>query len=129
MGMDCLQQLSNESMNAELYSAATGNEIAPDELMEVGRRIHNLEKAFNVIHTGWNRQDDYPPGRLMEEPVKTGPLKGERLPRDKWDKMLDEYYELHGWNKETSWQTRECLEELGLSEIAQDLENRGELSE
>ena len=95
--------------------------------MMVGERIHNIEKAFNTLHAGFNRQDDYPPKRFMEEPVKSGPMKGERLSREKWDKMLDEYYELHGWDKESSWQTRKCLEDLDLKKIADDLEKAGRL--
>jgi aldehyde:ferredoxin oxidoreductase len=110
---------------AELYSAASGREIDVDELMIMGERIHNIEKAFNVVHAGFGRRDDYPPQRLMREPVKSGPMKGERLPRERWDQMLDEYYELHGWDKKTSWQTRKCLEDLDLKRIADDLEKVG----
>ncbi len=112
---------------AELYSAATGNKITGEELMLAGERIHNVEKAFNVLHAGFSRQDDYPPRRFMEEPVKSGPMKGELLAREKWDKMLDEYYELHGWDKVTGWQTRQCLEALDLKKIADDLEKAGRL--
>jgi len=114
---------------AELYSAATGRDIDGDELMRIGERIHNIEKAFNVLHAGFSRRDDYPPQRLMEEPVKSGPMRGERLHREKWGQMLDEYYELHGWDKETGWQTRKCLEDLDLRRIADDLEKVGRVSD
>jgi len=112
---------------AELYSAATGNEITGEELMGVGERIHNIEKAFNVLHAGFGRHDDYPPKRFIEEPVKSGPRKGERLPRGNWDRMLNEYYELHGWDQITGWQTRQCLEALDLKSVADDLERAGRL--
>jgi len=39
--------------------------------------------------------------------------------------MLDEYYELHGWDTTTSWQSRKCLEDLDLKNIADDLEKAG----
>lgn len=58
----------------------------------------------------------------MEEPIKSGPLKGELLGQDDWDKMLDEYYELHGWERHTGWPTEEKLEELGLLECIERLE-------
>ncbi len=64
----------------------------------------------------------------MEEPIKSGPARGELLAKDKWDKMLDEYYELHGWNKQTGWQTRRQLEAVGLKEVADELERAGKLS-
>jgi aldehyde:ferredoxin oxidoreductase len=107
---------------AELYSAATGIEMDEDGLMRMGERIHNIEKAFNILHAGFSRRDDDPPQRLMDEPVESGPMKGERLDREKWDQMLDEYYELHGWDKETGWQTRKCLEDLDLQKVADHLE-------
>jgi aldehyde:ferredoxin oxidoreductase len=112
---------------AGLYSAATGYEISGDELMTAAERIHNIEKAFNTLHTDFTRKDDYPPSRFMDEPIATGPLKGEILLRDKWGQMLDEYYELHSWDKETSWQTSQSLERLQLGEIADELKTIGRL--
>jgi len=102
---------------AELFSAATGVEISSDSLMEIGERIHTLGKIFNIIHAGFTRQDDYPPERLMEEPIKTGPFAGELLNRSEWDKVLDEYYELHNWDKRTGWPTQKTLESLDLANI------------
>ena len=57
----------------------------------------------------------------MEEPIKTGKMKGELLEREKWDKMLDEYYDLQGWDRQTSWQKRDTLVRLGLDEVARGL--------
>lgn len=99
---------------AELCSTYLGKEITPEQLTLTGERIMSLEKYFNQIHTNFGRMDDYPPERLMKEPVKTGPLKGERLDREKWGKMLDEYYELHKWDKKTGKIPKERLEELGI---------------
>ena len=99
---------------AELCSAFFGKEISSDELKETAERIVTLEKYFNQIHTSFGREDDYPPERLMIEPVKTGPLKGEVLDRDKWGLMLDEYYDLHRWDRETGTITKDRLEQLGI---------------
>jgi aldehyde:ferredoxin oxidoreductase len=112
---------------ARLYSAATGHEISGDELMTVAERIHNIEKAFNTLHAGFGRKDDYPPTKFLEEPISSGPLQGERLHADKWGQMLDEYYELHGWDKQTGWQTKCSLENLQLGEIADELKAAGKL--
>ncbi len=71
---------------------------------------------------GGARNDDYPPERLMEEPIKSGPLKGELLNREDWDKMLDTYYNLHGWAQNTGWPTKEKLQELDLPEFIERLE-------
>ena len=107
---------------ARLYSHATGIRTSEKELMKTGERIHNVEKMFNVSHAGFSRGEDYPPRRLMEEPIKSGPLKGEQLKQGDWDKMLDEYYNLHGWDQYTSWPTKKKLEELNLPECIAILE-------
>jgi len=107
---------------AQFYSLATGIKTSENELLKAGERIFNVEKMFNVYHGGFTRSDDYPPKRLMEEPVKSGPLKGELLKRDAWDKMLNEYYNLNGWDQHTSWPTKEKLSKLGLHECIKRLE-------
>jgi len=61
------------------------------------------------------------------EPIKSGPAKGERLEKNKFEKVLDEYYELRGWDKETGLPTRSKLEEIGLKEVADELGKHGEL--
>jgi len=99
---------------ARLYSAATGYQLDGQDLLLIGERIHNIEKAFNTLHASFTREDDYPPLRFTEEVISSGPLQGERLMKEKWDRVLDEYYELHGWDKATSWQTAKCLQKLGL---------------
>jgi aldehyde:ferredoxin oxidoreductase len=102
---------------AELYFLATGIETSEMEFMKTGERIHNIGKLFNVLHARFSRSDDYPPKRLMEEPIKSGRLKGEMLLKADWDKMLDEYYSLHGWDRFTGWPRSEKLIELGLDEF------------
>jgi len=114
---------------AKLLSAATGWKITGSELMMIGERIHNVEKAFNVLHAGFSRKDDYPPKRFMEEPVKSGPLRGELLEKSKWDEMINEYYELHNWDGKTGLQTRKCLIDLDLVEIANNLKKSHKLVE
>ncbi len=110
---------------AELASSLTGMDISVDRFMRIGRQVVNLEKAFNVLHGGFTRRDDHPPKRFWEEPVKSGPYKGERIDHEKWERMLDEYYTLHGWDPGTGLQRRETLEALDLPEVVEKLEKRG----
>jgi len=112
---------------AELYSAATGWKTTEADLRRATTKILNVEKAFNLIHTSFDRKDDYPPQRDLAEPIPTGPVAGFHLTKEKWDKLLDEYYEMNQWNKKTSFPTRKCLEDLGLSQIIKDLEKVGKL--
>jgi aldehyde:ferredoxin oxidoreductase len=107
---------------ADFYSLATGIDMSENAMMTAGERVHNVEKMFNVCHAGFTRKDDYPPERLMAEPIKSGPLRGELLKKKDWDEMLDEYYRLHKWDPLTSWPTKERLAALELEECVQRLE-------
>lgn len=110
---------------AELLSAATGEPVTEEEVGRLGRRIVTLEKAFNV-REGATRADDRLPWRLMHE--STTRPKGEgRNAQEELDQLLDRYYELHGWDKATSWPTAAVLTDLDLAEVAQELAALGKL--
>lgn len=110
-----------------LFSAATGIQLGVEQLLEVGRGVHNVEKAFNTLHAGFTRKDDYPPQRFMIESVKVGPNRGERLDEEKWSEILDKYYLVHGWDPRTGWQRAECVDELGLVEVKRRLRQENKL--
>ncbi len=67
-----------------------------EKLAEVGERIWNLERDFNLA-AGLTGKDDTLPKRLLKDAANTGPAEG-RV--NELDKMLPEYYELRGWNGE-----------------------------
>ncbi|RJQ57672.1 MAG: aldehyde ferredoxin oxidoreductase [Desulfobacteraceae bacterium] len=96
-----------------MLSAATGWDISVQELERIGDRIWNVERLFNV-REGKTRKDDLPPRRLLEEPISTGPARGEQLERERYEAMLTEYYLLRGWSPETGIPTKEKRIELGL---------------
>jgi len=113
---------------AELINTGMGLDLTEEELLNhyavIGR---NLEKAFNTLHTGMSRQDDLPPKRFREEEVKSGPYKGFKIEEIKYNEMLDEFYELWGWDKKTGMQTRTGLEKLGLKDVAEKIAKQGKL--
>lgn len=93
----------------EYLKAATGVKMTLEELMKAGERIWNLERLFN-LKAGISGKEDRLPDRLLKEPMPSGPAKGNVV---KLEKMLPEYYELRGWDKE-GVPTKERLKELGL---------------
>jgi aldehyde:ferredoxin oxidoreductase len=105
---------------ADLYSAATGLKMSGKEVMEAGERVYNLERAF-IVREGIRRKDDRPPERYFKEPAD-GPAAGCVIEPDKFNEMLDQYYELRGWDKETGIPTPDRLKKLGLTEAAKDME-------
>ncbi len=111
----------------ELLCAGLGVEMTTDELMELGQAGCNLEKAFNTLHAGFTREEDYPPRRYQEEAIQAGPYKGFKCDRDRWGDMLDRFYELHGWDVATGLQTRAGLIALGLPDVAEKLARAGRL--
>lgn len=112
---------------ARLFSAAVGVKMTEEEIMFAGRRIMTLEKCFNV-RMGATRKDDTLPWRLMNEPTPDRPPTGNGLnPKEELDIMLDQYYDLHGWDRETSWPKRETLEMLHLHDVIQEFEATGKL--
>lgn len=109
---------------AKLYNGVTGLGIAEDEVNIIGERVINLERVFNV-REGLTRKDDSLPDRFLKEPMTEGASKGQVV---NLDYMLDEYYELRGWEKNTGFPTREKLEQLGLKEAADELDKMGKLA-
>jgi len=103
-----------------LMEAVTGLPFTPEEVTKVGERINNLARAFNV-REGFTRADDTIPERLMTEPLQSGASKGHLISKDDLRLMLDEYYTLRDWDLNSGIPTREKLNELGLSYVADQL--------
>ena len=98
---------------AELLESATGIACSKKEFIKKGERIWNLERLFN-LKAGFTSEDDRLPERLIREPIKSGPSKGEVADLNK---MLPEYYSLRGWD-ESGVPTKEKLKELLLEDLA-----------
>lgn len=105
---------------AKLYSACTGWQITPYELMKTGERIFNLMRAY-IVREGLTRKDDCLPDRFYKEPIQDGPNKGAILSRDETNKPLNEYYKIMGWNIRTGVPTKEKLIEIDLDYVANEL--------
>lgn len=84
----------------ELVKLATGLEFSKDELVEVGRRVIDLERLINYQEKGIARPDDTLPARYFDEPMPSARAKGSRIDRQSFSQMLDEYYALHGWDRD-----------------------------
>jgi len=99
----------------ELLKVVNGLELSQEEFSRIGERITTLQKVFN-IREGATRKDDYPPPRVLEEPLPNGPNKGQYIPLEVYDQMLDAYYKARGWNKE-GIPSEENLRSLGLEGV------------
>ena len=102
-----------QELASETFSAVTGLPMTGERLLGCGERVYNVEKLFN-LREGFGRESDYPPLRFFEEPLSDGPGKGARLSRPDYDRLLNEYYESRGWDKETGVPSPEKLRSLDL---------------
>jgi aldehyde:ferredoxin oxidoreductase len=106
---------------AEMLSALTGHEFSKENLTVIGDRIYTMERAYNV-RCGLTRKDDTIPERFFDpktETCKFGRI--QTVEREKFEEMLDDYYNCRGWDVETGIPTKEKLKELGLAEVAEDM--------
>ncbi|HSW35535.1 MAG TPA: aldehyde ferredoxin oxidoreductase family protein [Candidatus Limnocylindrales bacterium] len=109
---------------AELFSAFTGFDINEAEIMEAGRRIVTMERCYNV-RLGETRKEDTLPWRLMNE--STPDLSGGNTvnSQEELDQMLDQYYDLHDWDRATACPRWEVLIRLRLRDVAKELADLG----
>jgi len=94
---------------ARFVSAITGLDFNVTRLLEIGERIYNLERVFN-IGAGFSNADDKLPERFENVPFKEGLSKDRVVPVNE---MLMAYYKVRGWD-ENGVPSKEKLLELGL---------------
>jgi aldehyde:ferredoxin oxidoreductase len=94
----------------------TGLEFTPQEIWVIADRAYTVERLFN-IREGLTRADDWLVDRYFDEPTPIGlPIARDKcLDREKFKQMIDEYYELHGWD-EDGVPRPETLKKLGLDD-------------
>ena len=103
----------------ELVNAVTGFELSNSELLTAGERTYNLSKAFNV-REGFSREDDSLPERVVEEEIPDGPSKGESISRENFERELDRYYTVRGWDREGT-PLKNTLKELDMPEASKEV--------
>ena len=128
------------TLESQLLSAITGQEIAEAGLNKIGERIFNLQRAV-LLRQGWDgRKGDTLLDHLHDEPLdnvffnpeclvptSTGEIvsrKGNKIEREDFEALKGEYYELRGWDVASGLLTEKTLAELGLEDISEELKTR-----
>lgn len=111
MGICDFWPVSSETL-ARLYEVTFGGKWTAEQVKEIGERIFNLQRMFNVM-VGFDRKDDKLPQRLHKEFLKAGPPEGKIMPEEEFNKAMDEYYQLRGWDS-LGRPTEKKLEKLGI---------------
>ncbi len=113
-----------QSMDAvqAMFAAVTGMDMDKKEIQKGAERSWVLWKILNA-RIGFDRKDDRPP-KVWFTPLKVGDeefkladyYRTTELNEEDIERMLDDYYEERGWEKESGLPSRQKLEELGLQE-------------
>jgi len=133
--------LGDPALESKLLSAVTGRDIDEEELYRIAERVFNLNRAILVREGHRGIEDDQLPDAWHTIPLKTDMTnpemlvpgkgdervcrKGEVVDREDFERTKREYYQIRKWDTATGFQTRAKLEELGLEDVASDLERRG----
>jgi len=136
--------IGDPTLESKLLSAVTGNEVDEYGLYRIGERVFNLQRAILTREGHRGRDFDSLPDRCYTIPLdydisnidclvpgKDGEVlsrKGKVVDKDQFERMKDEYYEIRQWDVATGLQTGETLNNLGLTEVAEDLAKRGLLA-
>lgn len=136
--------MGDPTLEGQIFSAVTGRHLDEQDLMDIGERVYNLQRAiltregrrgrkddsiedFNFdrpLRTEWNNTDCIAPGKNGEPFSRLGLT----IDRDGFEKMKDEFYAVREWDVATGFQTRAKLEALGLGDVADRLEGEGLLA-
>lgn len=73
-------------------SAVLGRKITMGDMAELGERVYNLERLYN-LREGMTAADDRLPDRLLNTPLSRHGQRGVPL-----DQMLPTYYQVRGWS-------------------------------
>ncbi|MDP2931086.1 MAG: aldehyde ferredoxin oxidoreductase C-terminal domain-containing protein, partial [Chloroflexota bacterium] len=113
---------------ARLLTLATGVSYTVQDVVHAAEREMLLERAYNA-REGIRKDDDYPP--LFTWQLKHGKpnpvynYDNYKITIAELTKLLDEYYRWRGCDTATGIPNRAKLEELGLKDVADDLDRRG----
>jgi len=110
---------------AKMIAPLTGLDIDTEYIDKAGERIRNLDRAIAIRNYDRSRKIDTTGEWIYEYPEKSD---GTKLDMELFNTILDSYYGFRGWDKNTGRPTRTKLEELGLTNVADELKRLGKLS-
>lgn len=116
----------DQSFQARLFSAASGEETTPEKFFEFAEKVRTLERTYEVGE-GLDRDQDTLPKRFMDSPTTMQGIEGAVLESAKLEEMKSRYYELRGWEAATGAPTEETLRKYGLDSAAEALKKLGRL--
>lgn len=124
MGFWGYPPINSRALIADLISSVTGMDMDEARATKIARRTVNLIRAY-MVREGIRRKDDSVPEMFFQ---RTPHPPAQTLDHDRFNKWIDRYYEIKGWNSE-GIPTRETLAALDLDYVIEDLRQRGILTD
>jgi aldehyde:ferredoxin oxidoreductase len=140
--------MGDTAVESKLLSAVTGIEYSEKELDRIGERIWNVQRAIMVregrtkeedtLHEAYKEEDTLHEAyfrkksthrRLRNEIQFHTNIDSDQtkpIPREAFEEAKETYYKMRGWDEKTGRPTREKLIDLGLDEIAEQLDPPGQ---
>ena len=109
-----------------------GEDWTKEEFYRIGTRVFTLERAVHIRNWDRTRRTDETIVPYLSQPEPhPNPYTGECmvLDREAFARLMDEFYDLRGWDRERGWPFRDTLERLGMTDVAGELEHLGKLPE
>ncbi len=83
---------------APLLNAMTGFKHTESSLMELGGRLTDLARRYN-LRNGRLHSDDILPERFFQEESLSGFMRGRKIDKDFFRSLIQQYYALRGWSE------------------------------
>lgn len=131
--------VGDPGIESRVFSAVMGSTFGETDLYRIGERIFNLQRAILLREGHRPKAEDFLPDEFHSRPLEThvadpdcvvpGPegkevsMIGAKIDSIVFVSLLEEFYELRGWDTVTGLQTRMLLEQLHLKDIADQLDD------
>lgn len=112
------------SMEAEMFSAATGIPATAEDMDYLAERSRLLFRAILIRDFGRTREMEV---AAVLPALRIPDSNGETVEEGEWNDLVDMYYTRRGWDLKTGWPTRATYEKYGLKDVADELEALGAL--
>ena len=113
-GMCIFGALTSSLPVVEYLNAVTGWDLSADEYLQIGERILNLRKAFNVREGVITDDQSIHPRALGKPPLSKGPLKDITIDMEAFEKK---YFEIVGWEYPNGNPTAAKMKELNIASL------------
>jgi len=118
------------SLEYYLSEPVMGTGRSEEQFYRTSTRIFTLERALQIRNWERTRATDETVIAYLSYPeVHPSPFLGERVGVDpeQFRHLMDEFYDLRGWDRRTGWPTYDTLKQLGIEEIADGMAPAGKI--